>query len=77
MTRKSDPIQPTLVFKEMSIVCPHCQTPATVAVGKSACGKCGLRFSIEVLEPHCEKCGYVLLMNASSRCPECGTAIAG
>ena len=46
-----------------------------MAVGRSACCKCGLKFSIEVEEEHCAKCGYSLYKVNSNTCPECGKAI--
>ena len=35
---------------EMDIVCPACQRRQKVPLGESACGECGLRFSIRVSE---------------------------
>jgi hypothetical protein len=60
---------------EMAITCPGCKKSQTVPLGESACGGCGLRFSIKVDEPRCETCGYLLYHLKSGRCPECGTAI--
>jgi hypothetical protein len=73
--RKPEPLAPTLRFTELSIVCPHCQTAQAVAIGESACCQCGLKFLIDAREPRCAACGYVLLMNRSSVCPECGALV--
>jgi hypothetical protein len=74
-SRKSEAVVPVLRFAQMSIVCPHCQTQQTVAIGESACRECGLRFNIDAREPTCAACGYVLLMNRSAVCPECGEKV--
>jgi ssDNA-binding Zn-finger/Zn-ribbon topoisomerase 1 len=54
--------------------CPRCTVLQTVAVGASACTACGLKFRIDVEEPRCAKCDYLLWQLAERRCPECGTA---
>jgi hypothetical protein len=74
--RKSDPVKATIEFKEIAIVCPHCGKKQSMPLGESVCGDCGLRFSIGVTEPRCPNCSYLLLMNKSERCPECGTDIS-
>jgi len=53
--------------------CPRCTVLQTVSVGASACTACGLKFRIEVEEPRCAKCDYLLWQLAERRCPECGT----
>ena len=63
-------------FKELAITCPHCRRQQTVAAGDSQCGGCGLKFSIQIHEPRCARCGYLLLMIQSDRCPECGSPVA-
>jgi hypothetical protein len=73
--RKTDPVQATVEFKEISIVCPHCGKKQSQPLGDSACGGCGLKFAIIVTEPRCPNCSYSLLMNKSERCPECGWPI--
>lgn len=54
--------------------CPRCTAAQTVDAGASACAACGLKFRIEIEEPRCAKCGYVLWQLPTRRCPECGTA---
>lgn len=61
--------------KEVVLVCPGCRTKSTLPVGVSACRVCHLRFSIQVHEPRCTNCDYLLFMLTSDRCPECGTSI--
>ncbi len=58
----------------IEIRCPRCTTPQTVDAGASKCGVCGLKFRIEIEEPRCEKCDYLLWQLPERRCPECGTA---
>lgn len=59
----------------LSLTCPRCRAAQTLGVGRSRCGKCGLRFNIEIEEEHCRKCGYSLYQLTSAVCPECGTPI--
>jgi hypothetical protein len=59
----------------LSLTCPRCSTTQTVAAGPSRCVKCRLRFSIEVEEPRCPKCSYLLYQLTEPRCPECGEPI--
>jgi hypothetical protein len=58
----------------LEIVCPRCSTPQQMETGHSRCKACGLRFEIEIEEPHCD-CGYLLHTLESDRCPECGRVI--
>ncbi len=60
----------------LSLTCPRCDRTQQLPVGRSKCVECGLRFSIEIEEEHCEKCGYPLYKLASAVCPECGTPIS-
>jgi hypothetical protein len=53
--------------------CPRCMTPQTVQAGTSHCAACGLKFRIEIEEPRCAKCDYLLWQLPERRCPECGT----
>jgi hypothetical protein len=53
--------------------CPRCATMQTVDAGASKCGACGLKFRIEIEEPRCAKCDYLLWQLPERRCPECGT----
>ncbi len=58
---------------EFELCCPRCLEPQTVTAGASACRACGLKFRIEIEEPRCEKCGYLLYQLPERTCPECGT----
>ncbi len=53
--------------------CPRCTQVQTVDAGASRCVACGLKFRLDVEEPRCEKCGYLLWQLPERRCPECGT----
>jgi len=57
----------------LEIRCPRCTTPQTVGAGASQCTACGLKFGIEIQEPRCVKCDYLLWQLPERRCPECGT----
>lgn len=58
---------------ELELRCPRCTTTQTVAVGPSRCTTCGLKFRIEIEEPRCANCDYLLWKLPERRCPECGT----
>jgi hypothetical protein len=53
--------------------CPRCTTLQVVDAGASSCTSCGLKFRIEIDEPRCAKCDYLLWQLPQRRCPECGT----
>jgi len=57
----------------VELKCPRCATPQCVDIGATQCSACGLKFRIEVEEPRCVKCDYVLWQLPERRCPECGT----
>jgi hypothetical protein len=57
---------------EMTIVCPRCLRQQVVAAGPSRCTGCRLKFTIEIEEPRCPKCDYLLYHLTTPRCPECG-----
>ncbi len=57
----------------IEIHCPRCTMQQTVVVGASSCEDCGLKFRIDIEEPRCAKCGYLLWQLPERRCPECGT----
>lgn len=59
----------------LGITCPRCEQTQEVPAGRSRCGKCGLRFNIQIEEEACSGCGYPLYKLTSDRCPECGTPI--
>lgn len=59
-------------IKQLTLICPGCETKQTVDVGDSACIACGLKFNIKVEEPRCPQCDYLLYKLQSDRCPECG-----
>lgn len=62
---------------QLKLTCPRCDTTQELAAGASQCGKCGLKFRIEIEEEHCPKCGYALYKLTSAQCPECGTPVLG
>jgi hypothetical protein len=59
----------------MKITCPRCLREQTISTGRSRCENCRLRFALEIEEPRCPKCGYLLHNLTLPRCPECGTAM--
>ena len=58
----------------IEIRCPRCTTSQVLDAGKSQCTACGLKFTIEIEEPRCAKCDYLLWQLPERRCPECGTS---
>lgn len=56
----------------LHLTCPRCLTPQEVLVGESACCHCRLKFKIEIEEPRCNQCGYMLRGLTRPICPECG-----
>ncbi len=60
---------------ELQIQCPRCLTTQTVATGHSRCVHCRLKFQIDIEEPRCPKCQYVLHQLTKPVCPECGCAL--
>jgi hypothetical protein len=57
---------------KLLLTCPRCGEQQTLPAGPSRCAKCRLRFRIEVEEPRCPKCSYLLYQLTEPRCPECG-----
>lgn len=53
--------------------CPRCLTQQVVPAGQSQCAVCALKFTVEIEEPRCPKCDYLLWQLPERRCPECGT----
>jgi hypothetical protein len=60
------------VSTTVRLFCPRCGMEQELAMGESACGRCQLRFVIDVEEPRCPQCHYNLHRLTSDRCPECG-----
>lgn len=58
----------------IEIRCPRCATSQVLNAGKSKCTACGLKFTIEIEEPRCANCDYLLWQLPERRCPECGTS---
>lgn len=67
---------PQSTRRQMQIVCPRCLLAQTVGAGASRCRRCRLRFTIEIEEPRCPHCDYLLFALQTPRCPECGGALA-
>jgi len=58
------------------VICPRCRRRQAVSLGGSVCRTCGLRIAVEVEEPRCPQCDYLLLGLTTDRCPECGHVIS-
>lgn len=67
-------VAPASLIPTINATCPACQCNQNLSVGDSACQRCGLLFSIQVIEPRCLNCGYLLYRIDSAQCPECGAA---
>lgn len=63
------------VLADIVLACPRCRRKQTLPLGGSACSACGLRITIQVEEPRCRKCGYLLYKLTSDACPECGETV--
>lgn len=61
------------VVPRVELRCPRCTTLQTIEAGVARCGACGLKFRIEIDEPRCAQCDYLLWQLPERRCPECGT----
>lgn len=61
----------------LTITCPRCNLAQSLPVGRSACAKCKLRFTIDIEEDNCPQCGYALYKLESASCPECGMRVTG
>jgi len=75
-TRQPVLVSDKAILSKLELVCPRCQSRGMVPLGASSCASCGLRFRIDVEEPRCAGCGYLLVGARSDRCPECGLAVA-
>lgn len=60
---------------ELKLTCPRCLLEQTLASGHSRCARCRLKFHVEIEEPRCPQCGYLLHRLERPQCPECGTAL--
>ncbi|HZZ44715.1 MAG TPA: hypothetical protein VFE58_17395 [Tepidisphaeraceae bacterium] len=69
-----EPVETTPL--ELSIVCPRCLLAQSIASGDSRCAGCRLKFHLEIEEPRCPECNYLLYRLTTPRCPECGHALA-
>lgn len=58
--------------KQIELICPRCTKQQKLTSGAAECVDCGLRFRIEIEEPRCPGCGYLLWQLPERRCPECG-----
>ncbi|MFW6060941.1 MAG: zinc ribbon domain-containing protein, partial [Phycisphaeraceae bacterium] len=56
----------------LSLTCPRCLTTQEVDSGHARCATCRLKFHIEIEEPRCPACNYLLHMLTEPVCPECG-----
>ena len=67
----------TTDLTDIDLICPRCEQRQKVVVGRpSECQKCRLRFHVQIEEPRCPKCEYLLYDLTSDACPECGSSIA-
>jgi hypothetical protein len=63
----------TSAAARIELYCPRCSGRQVVDAGASQCAACGLKLRIEIEEPRCAKCDYLLWQLPERRCPECGT----
>lgn len=54
------PKEGALPATDMAIVCPHCGKSQKIKLGGAACRACGLRIQINIEEPRCPECGYLM-----------------
>jgi len=59
----------------LQLTCPRCLKAQTVHSGHTRCVQCRLKFHIEIEEPRCPNCNYLLHMLTEPKCPECGRAL--
>jgi hypothetical protein len=62
-------------IRQLTLVCPGCESKQTLPVGDASCGRCGLIIHTRIEEPRCPRCDYLLYMLTSANCPECGTPV--
>ena len=75
LARKEIPSGEMPEIQTITLICPVCSKRVTGHPGACACAHCGLGFRIEIKEPRCTACNYLLLMLHSDRCPECGAPV--
>jgi predicted amidophosphoribosyltransferase len=59
----------------VTVICPRCRRKTKVPPGMGSCTSCGLRIQLNIEEPRCPQCGYLVYKLVSDVCPECGTPI--
>jgi len=64
------------VAMSLELTCPRCLLRQSVASGWSRCKGCRLKFHIEIEEPRCPQCNYLLHRLVKPQCPECGAALS-
>jgi len=60
----------------LSLICPRCFHQQTLPTGSSRCEKCRLKFRIDIEEPRCPHCNYLLHELTRPVCPECGKSLS-
>jgi hypothetical protein len=63
------------VGRTVEAECPRCRLEQTLPDGHSLCRGCGLPIHIDITEPRCDRCGYLLHRLSRPQCPECGAAL--
>lgn len=71
--RRLDSLESTSV--RVDLTCPRCGEKQELAAGHDRCRKCRLVIAIDVREPRCSGCGFLLYRFAGDNCPECGRTI--
>ncbi len=60
----------------LKLTCPRCLLEQVITNGHARCRQCRLKFHIEIEEPRCPGCNYLLHQLVSPQCPECGLALS-
>ncbi|MCC6580533.1 MAG: zinc ribbon domain-containing protein [Phycisphaeraceae bacterium] len=64
-----------VVLREARLLCPVCGKRNRLLVGQmTPCSGCGAKLTVQVQEPRCPQCGYLMVGLAGRACPECGHA---
>jgi len=61
---------------DVCITCPRCKHMQTIHTGHSRCAQCRLKFNLQIEEPCCPGCGYLLHNLTRPVCPECGAGLS-